>query len=547
MPLSADTVYVTARPQPSGSGANTDGTYAEIGYTASDTSAKSAATGAPARGGSRYFNYGFTNQGASVQLTPTLGVAGAIYQVDYAFSSTALNVNTNVILGVTNTAGCTLSVSSTDKFQSKYGQSPATWQFLGYLTNEPNSSQPVIDFYYLSGDINVGASQRLIFDCFRFTLFDPCLTVPGTGVGGPLATNLPTVQVTGVTNTATAVTVYQNTGSGMVKIGSLNVVNPSATVAVPVTGLRSGAQVGSTQTVGGQESCIPNAGLIVGGGANPSVRVALSIRGNPNLAGPVGSTSGGTNSNIYFLGASSVLSGACPEQGLVLYPSNDWQTVSFTRGPDSSAPIDPVVLWNNGSSGSPTLDGAFGGLDGIAFACEGDPGNFEIYLDDLANGTNGIVQDWEAGTVGQSYAFVQPNYSGSTSGNLLSAPSEALVVNTIASSGTNSLCVRWQFNDGATNRWLRLVTATASPVQNPQLDLTEPISFKILLSTPKPPQPGPLSIALSGQNVVLNWLGSFPLQSATELRGNFSDVGVTTGPFTNTVGAGAVFYRLRSN
>jgi hypothetical protein len=32
-----------------------------------------------------------------------------------------------------------------------------------------------------------------------------------------------------------------------------------------------------------------------------------------------------------------------------------------------------------------------------------------------------------------------------------------------------------------TNRWLRLVTANAAPVQNPQLDLTQPISFKILV------------------------------------------------------------------
>ncbi len=548
--LWADIVYVTARPQPSGAGANPDGTYAELGYAASDTSAKSAAAGAPARSGARYFNYGFTNEGCSAELSPTLAVPGGIYQIDYTFSSTAGNISADVLLGVRNTGGCTLSFSQTDKFQSQYGQSPASWQLLGFLTNDANSSMPIIDFYYLSGNINVAASQRLVIDCFRFTLVQPCLAVPVPTVSGPLATNLPTVQINGIISTATAVTIYQDTGSGMTRIGSLAVSNPSTNVAVPVTGLRFGAQVSASQTVAGQESCLQPTGVIVGGGANPNVRVALSIRSNPDLTGPVGSTAGGTNSNIYFLGASSVLSGACPEQGLVLYPSNEWQTVIFTRGPDTANPTDPVVLWNNGSSAPATLEGNFGALDGIAFACEGDPGNFELYLDDLGNGINGRVQDWEAGTLGATYAFVQPNVSGTTSGNLLTVPNESAVVTNVASSGTKSLRVRWQFADAQTNRWLRLVTATATPVQNPQLDLNEPISFKILLTVPKPlqpVQPGPLSISLSGGSIILNWTGSYPLQKATAVNSTFSDVGLTTGPASFTVGPGSVFYRLRSN
>ncbi len=548
--LWADIVYVTARPQPSGAGANPDGTYAELGYAASDTSAKSAAAGAPARSGARYFNYGFTNEGCSAELSPTLAVPGGTYQIDYTFSSTAGNISPDVLLGVRNTGGCTLSFSQTDKFQSQYGQSPASWQLLGFLTNDANSSMPIIDFYYLSGNINVAASQRLVIDCFRFTLVQPCLAVPVPTVSGPLATNLPTVQINGIISTATAVTIYQDTGSGMTRIGSLAVSNPSTNVAVPVTGLRFGAQVSASQTVAGQESCLQPTGVIVGGGANPNVRVALSIRSNPDLTGPVGSTAGGTNSNIYFLGASSVLSGACPEQGLVLYPSNEWQTVIFTRGPDTANPTDPVVLWNNGSSAPATLEGNFGALDGIAFACEGDPGNFELYLDDLGNGINGRVQDWEAGTLGATYAFVQPNVSGTTSGNLLTVPNESAVVTNVASSGTKSLRVRWQFADAQTNRWLRLVTATATPVQNPQLDLNEPISFKILLTVPKPlqpVQPGPLSISLSEGSIILNWTGSYPLQKATAVNSTFSDVGLTTGPASFTVGPGSVFYRLRSN
>ena len=51
----ADVVYVTARLQPSGAGANSDGTYSEPVVTGSDTSAKGTGAGTPTRGGSRFF------------------------------------------------------------------------------------------------------------------------------------------------------------------------------------------------------------------------------------------------------------------------------------------------------------------------------------------------------------------------------------------------------------------------------------------------------------------------------------------------------------
>jgi hypothetical protein len=549
--LLGDVAYITSRIQPSGAGANDNGTYAEYGYAAADTSAKSTATGAPARGGARYFSNGFTNEGAYVELTPTLEVAGGIYQIDHTFSSTAGNVSGDVVLGFSASSGCTLSFTNTDKFQIQYGRpAPQTWQLLGYLTNDPGSTTPVIDLRWVSGTVDAASQKRLLLDCFRFTLVEPCVGVAVPTVGGPLATNLPTVQVTGVQSNATEVAVYQDAGAGMARIGSLKVSNPPAAVAVPVNGLTFGAKVSATQTIGGQESCVQKSGTLVGGGANPTVRVVLSIRGNPDLAGPVGSTAGGTNSNVYFLGASALLSGACPEQGVVLYPSNGWQTVTLTRGPDSGAPVDSVVIWNNGASGSSTLDGNFGALDGIAFACEGDPGPFTVYLDDLANGTNGVVQDWEDGTPGTAYGFVAPTSSGTTSGNLLAAPNEAVVSSEQAASGSKSVRVRWQFTDGETNRWLRLVTAGAVPVQNPQLDLNEPISFRILLLPPQPLQPlqpGPLSLTLVGGRIVLDWSGSYPLQSASAITGPYTDVGISTAPANFPIGPGPVFYRLRSN
>jgi hypothetical protein len=554
--VAADVVYVTSRSL-HGPGPNSDGTYADNGF-GNDSSAMSTAPGVPARNGSRYFSNSFSNStpDLGITLSPTLGLPGVIYQVDHTFSSVAGNISSNIVLSVTNVAGCTLSFTNVDRFQSQYGQpAPQAWQTLGYLTNAPASATPVITFYFQSGHMSAADEQRVNVDCFRFTSLDPCLTVPSPAVTGPLFANAANVTVAGVSATATDVAVYQNSGAGPVKIGSLAVINHPATVSVPVSGLVKGAQAGATQKVNGQESCVPTTGALVGGGANPSVRVALSIRGNPDLAGPVGSTGGGTNANVYFLGASNLLAGACPDLGVVLQPGTNWQTVTLARGGDSSNPIDPVVLWNDNGGASFTLDGNFGALDGLAFACQGDNGPFDIYLDDLANGTNGVFQNWEAGTPGGAYGFVAPGVSGTTAGNLLTAPNESLVATNTAFTGARCLRVKWQFASGATNLWLRLVTAGAAPVENPQVDLNEPISFKILLlrpgdPVPPPPvssAPGPISISRAGTSIVLNWTGTWQLQAAPAVTGTFTDVpGINTGPYTPVVGPGNRFYRLRN-
>ena len=554
--VAADVVYVTSRSL-HGPGPNDDGTYADNGL-GNDSSAMSTAPGVPARNGSRYFSNSFSNStpDLGITLSPTLGLPGVIYQVDHTFSSIAGNISSNIVLSVTNVVGCTLSFTNVDKFQSQYGQpAPQAWQTLGYLTNDPGSVNPVITLYFQSGHVSAGDEQRLNVDCFRFTSLDPCLTVPPPTVTGPLFANAANVTVAGVSATATNVAVYQINGAGTVKIGSLTVTNPPATVSVPVSGLVKGAQAGATQKVKGQESCVPTAGALVGGGANPSVRIALSIRGNPDLAGPVGSTGGGTNANVYFLGASNLLAGACPDLGVVLQPGTNWQTVTLTRGGDSANPIDPVVLWNDNGGASFTLDGNFGALDGLAFACQGDNGPFDIYLDDFANGTNGVFQNWEAGTPGGAYGFVAPGFSGTTAGNLLTAPNESLAATNTAFTGTRCLRVKWQFAGGATNLWLRLVTAGAAPVENPQVDLNEPISFKILLlrpgdPVPPPPAsstPGPISISRVGTSIILNWTGTWQLQTAPAVTGTFTDVpGIDTGPYTPVVGPGNRFYRLRN-
>lgn len=526
--------------------------YTDNGF-GSFTSAIATSDGKPPTPGARFFSNSFSNStpDLGITLNPALGTPGGVYQIYHVFSSAAGNVSSNIVVGVTNVSGGTLSFTNTDKFQSIYGTRVSgvhPWQFLGYLTNDPGGANPIITFYFESGNVSAGAQQRLVVDTFRFIEYEPCLDVPGVQVTGPLATNIPTVVVTGVSNAAERVTVYQDSGSGMVAVGSTNLLSPTGNVHVAVSGLARGAQVAATQTLGGQESCVPTTGSLVGGGANPSIRVAFSIRANPTLEGPVGAASSGTNSHIHFLGSSTVLSGAAPEQGAVLQPSTNWQTVTFTRG-DINAPIDPSVIWN----GTNPLEGMFGGLDGIAIASEGDTGPYVIYLDDLANGTHGIVQDWESADAGAAnYQFNSPGFSGTTSGNLLAAPNQSVVTTATSVSGSKSLRVNFQFNSMDNNKWVRLVTANnTGAAQNPQFDLNEPISIQVLLLPPgvtiEVPAPGPLSISREGAQLTLDWSGNFQLQRALDASGPFEDLqGVMSGPYTTETTNSATFYRLRN-
>ncbi len=312
------------------------------------TSAVALAPGKPSTLGARYFGGSFSNSAPiywteglaplGVTISPTLGVTGGVYRVYHVFSSAAGNVSTNVMLGVTNTAGCTLSFTNTDKFQSKYGtiaNGLNTWQFLGFLTNNVDTSTPTITFFFEDGEVNSGAQRRLLVDTFMFTS-ETCAVVTNVSISGSYTVNDTAVTVAGVAAEATAVSVYQYANGTWTLVGQKTAGITAGNNSVTVSGLVKGGQLAATQTVGGQEGClwgIPT-GVSVGV-PNPRVRLALSLRETPSTgpAGTPGVTSGGSTANIFFLGVTNRLSSAPGYPGKVLYPSNAvWQTVTFNAG-----------------------------------------------------------------------------------------------------------------------------------------------------------------------------------------------------------------------
>ena len=56
-----------------------------------------------------------------------------------------------------------------------------------------------------------------------------------------------------------------------------------------------------------------------------------------------------------------------------------------------------------------------------------------------------------------------------------------------------------------------------------------------------------LVYSTAGTNLVMQWNGSFTLQSSTNVAGAFADITNAVSPYTNTTSAPQMFFRLRSN
>jgi hypothetical protein len=512
-------------------------------------------------------------------------------------------------------------------------------------------------------------------------LADPCVNTTGVLVVGPVATNSNQVTVSGVSASATEIKVYQNSGGGgaMVLVGSKNTGLTAGNNTVTVSGLVKAAQVVATQTVSGQESCVPAAanGIMVGGGANPSVRVALSIRETPST-GPIGSPGDSSYTNIHFLNATAVSSGA-PINADVVYPSNDWQTVTFFRGTNvdvgdpanaTGTPVDGIgynaneyvsiqvyayrfipnnnvtvfsatpttstdvtsndvftVNWSwdavagadgyrvlrslnfagytegqdligtslndantgwttnatvtptnsqtgrsvkwNATTGDPypvgttnRIPGQWGIVEAISFAIHNldETGPYDLYIDTLQNGTT-VFQTFEnAPAKTTDYGFRAPDFSGTTGGNILTSPNVGQVANNVADTGTKSFHVRFQWSGTNTTKWLRLTT---SGVNNPQVNLDQPISFRLLLqpvnaALPTAPAAPTVTVNPLGNKTVLNWTGGHRLQTSVAVTGTYTNVpqvlsantwtnvsqGAFLGPWTNTYTEPNRFFRL---
>jgi hypothetical protein len=502
------------------SGGTNFAAYAEVGGNWLNSSVKSGADDMTGGIGSRFA----TQDGSAFTVIPTLQ-EGQTYSVEVTHP-TSSNIPTDLMVGIAQ-VGCTGLPADTPEFN----QTPANvWRLIGNITVDIGVTTPTITFTKLPG--SSGTGQRFYADGVRFiNLSDPCLTaLPAIPtVNGPLAAGQTFVDVPAVDVTAIAVTVY----AGDTQIGQLTSGIVAGVNRVTTTPLVKGQIITATQTnPSAVESCRSSTGPVVGGGANPRIRIALSIREDESLAGPIGADGGTSTLALYFLGATNVTSGfgTAPTYGRLVQPSNDWQVVTFLRGNDPASPTDPTYLWSGTSDSS--LRGDFGIFDSIALAIDdlADSGPFALYIDNVVNGST-VFQDFESATNGEpGVLFREPGAATVPSGYLLAQPNVSVVTNATGDTSLQSAFISWQFKDTARADWVRLLLqGTGTP--NPQVDLREPISFRILLLpvdssiTPQPPSffthPSNQTV-LQGGSITLRVAarGAFPLSYQWRFNGN---------------------------
>lgn len=472
----AETVVIEVRDP----GGPINSAYVEIAGNWANSSAKSSAAGLIGTG-SRFC----TNPALAPEfrLYPTLQ-PGATYLVELADNSPA-SQSSDIVVSIEQVGATGLPETTTAFRRGTASQ----WRSIGTLTVNADTSNPELIFRYASGTLG---AARFYTDSFRFlNTSDPCLAgLPQLSVvNGPLAAGQTFVNVPAVSTNATKVTVYADG----VEIGNSTTITPNdtnatTTVTVTTSVLTKGQQITVTQSNAQDvESCRPETGVPVGGGPNSALRLALSIRENTTLTGPIGTNGGTTGTRLIMLGGFGPTAGfgTAPTGPTVLQPGTCWQTVTFLRGPDPLASFDPTYLWSG--SGDAILNGDYGVLDSLALAIEDltEPGPYLIYIDNVKNG-NTVIQDFETTAEGTNALFTAPGFSGTTSPFLLAqppgvfAPNVSVVTNSNADTGTNSLLVHWQFKDAQAVNWVRLA-AQGPGTPNPVVDLREPISFRILI------------------------------------------------------------------
>ncbi len=331
-----------------------------------------------------------------------------------------------------------------------------------------------------------------------------CSQIGAVTVSGPLAAGATTVTVTGLSAGATAVTVYAVGNPTPLGTKTSGISGTSTTVTV--TPLVKGQMIVATQTISGLAGCTPTSGgPVVGSGHNAAIRLSLGIREGTSFPGEIGddgSASQGTAIEWIIPddpndpNDGTVTSGA--PQGKLITPGPQWQTVTFNPTAES--------VIRSFSSGNGVLDGAKGVLEHLAISIDAaapDTGPYTLYVDNVTSG--GITfETFEAANAGATVLFRQPSYSGSTSANIATTPNVAVVDDTRGDASTKSNRIQWSFRDESVSRWIRLTTDRAPARPTPIVDLTQPITIRVLLlpACKAPTVTGPLAAGSTTVQVV---------------------------------------------
>jgi hypothetical protein len=156
--------------------------------------------------------------------------------------------------------------------------------------------------------------------------------------------------------------------------------------------------------------------------------------------------------------------------GQSLTTDGTWQLFTFTPAVDALSAFA-------GATANGILDQDWGTIEHIRIRnIDGITVPIRMWIDDVTNtdSAGAVVEGFESFTVGDEVMFQEPNFSGSTSSNLV-AGGTAAVSDSMAFAGSQSYETNFQFVDNTNTRWVRLTTfLTSQPLPNPRVHMREP-------------------------------------------------------------------------
>lgn len=204
------------------------------------------------------------------------------------------------------------------------------------------------------------------------------------------------------------------------------------------------------------------------------LKISLGIR-ETGGTGPAFSN-GGTANGIEWVNL----------DGQTLTVDGTWQLFTFTPT------LDTLTAFA-GATANGVLDSDWVVLENIRiFNSDGITAPIQLWIDNISNTTSAgtVTEGFESASLGTEVIFQEPNFSGSTSGNLV-AGGTSLVSDSAAFAGDQSNEINFQFVDGTPTRWVRLTTFGTPNLPNPALlarenDFNPTISFYAMAIIPEP-------------------------------------------------------------
>ena len=227
--------------------------------------------------------------------------------------------------------------------------------------------------------------------------------------------------------------------------------------------------------------------------ASAQLAISIGIRETEAGGGPTGvpiGGNGGSAGGIEFVNL----------DGQTLNLDGTFQTFTFNFQNDALTAFA-------GATANGAYDGTRGVLEMIRIRNTGGITQpIQLFIDNIVNNTAAgpqTVSNFEGFADGTEVTFQEPRFSGSTSANLMTTPNTSLTSSAMASQGTVSDEINFQFLDATNTRWIRLTTFNTPNLPNPVIDFANNSSLTFQIRGVIVPEPASAAVFGLGASVLM--------------------------------------------